>query len=221
MAYWVTMRRFCWLALSAAACLALGGCSSPDETTKKTLVSTAPKVEKTPDVFQATLETSKGPVVVEIHRDWAPIGVDHFYSLAKTGYYDGNRFFRVTRAYAQFGINGNPQTSSLWSTAYLPDDAVKQSNKKGTLTYAHLGANNRTTQLFFNRKDNQDLDKSGFAPIGRVVTGMDVVDSLYDSYGDMPPRGQGPDPSKIEVQGNSYLEGHFPRLDFIKKVTIQ
>jgi peptidyl-prolyl cis-trans isomerase A (cyclophilin A) len=220
MAYWVSMRRLCWIALSAAACLALGGCSSPDET-KKSLVSTAPKVEKTPDVFQATFDTSKGPVVVEIHRDWAPVGVDHFYSLAKTGYYDGNRFFRVTRAYAQFGINGNPQTSALWSTANLPDDPVKESNKKGTLTYAHLGANNRTTQLFFNRKDNKDLDKSGFAPIGKVVTGMEIIDSLYDSYGDMPPRGQGPDPSKIEVQGNSYLEAHFPRLDYIKKVTIQ
>jgi peptidyl-prolyl cis-trans isomerase A (cyclophilin A) len=220
MAYWVTMRRFCWLALSASACLALGGCSSPDES-KKNEPPKAATVEKTPDVFQAAFDTSKGSVVVEIHRDWAPIGVDHFYSLAKTGYYDGNRFFRVTRAYVQFGINGNPQTTGLWSTAYLPDDPVKQSNKKGTLTFAHLGANNRTTQLFFNRKDNKDLDKSGFAPIGKVVTGMEIVDSLYDSYGDMPPRGQGPDPSKIEVQGNSYLESRFPRLDFIKKVTIQ
>jgi len=124
MPYWVTMRRICWL-----ACLALVGCSSPDET-KKPKVATP---EKTPDVFQATFDTSKGPVVVEIHRDWAPVGVDHFHSLAKTGYFDGNRFFRVTRAYAQFGINGNPQTSSLWSTAYLPDDPVKQSNVKGTL----------------------------------------------------------------------------------------
>ena len=220
MAYWVTMRRSWWLALGAAACLALGGCSSADDS-KKAEAPKAAKVEKTPDVFQATFDTSKGPVVVEFHRDWAPVGVDHFYSLAKTGYYDGARFFRVTRAYAQFGINGNPQTTALWSTAYLPDDPVKQSNRKGTLTFAHLGANNRTTQLFFNRKDNKDLDKSGFAPIGKVVTGMEVVDSLYDSYGDMPPRGQGPDPSKIEVQGNSYLESRFPRLDFIKKVTIQ
>ena len=220
MPYWVTMRRICWLALSAAACLALTGCSSPDEP-KKSEPPKAALPEKTPDVFQATFDTSKGPVVVEIHRDWAPVGVDHFYSLAKTGYFDANRFFRVTRAYAQFGINGNPQTTSLWSTAYLPDDPVKQSNVKGTLTYAHLGANNRTTQLFFNRKDNKDLDKSGFAPIGKVTSGIEVLESLYDSYGDMPPRGQGPDPSKIELQGNSYLESHFPRLDSIKKLTIQ
>ena len=127
----------------------------------------------------------------------------------------------MTKAYAQFGINGNPQTTGLWSTANLPDDPVKQKNVKGTLTYAHLGANNRTTQLFFNRKDNKDLDKSGFAPIGKVVSGMEVLERLYDSYGDMPPRGQGPDPSKIEQQGNSYLESRFPRLDYIKKLTIQ
>lgn len=214
------MSRSWWLLLPAAACLALGACSSSDQS-NPTQPHKEAKVEKTPDVFQAAFDTSKGPVVVEIHRAWAPIGVDHFHSLAKTGYFDGNRFFRVTRAYAQFGINGVPQTTALWSTAYLPFDPVKQSNVKGTLTYAQLGVNNRTTQLFFNRKDNKDLDKSGFAPIGKVVSGMELVEGLYDSYGDMPPRGQGPDPSKIEVQGNSYLEGRFPRLDYIKKVTIQ
>jgi peptidyl-prolyl cis-trans isomerase A (cyclophilin A) len=214
------MSRSWLIALSAASSLVLGACSAPDES-KKVQALKVEKVERTPEVFRATFETSKGPVVVEIHRDWAPIGVDHFYSLAKTGYFDANRFFRVTRAYAQFGINGVPQTTALWSTAYLPFDPVKQSNVKGTLTYAQLGVNNRTTQLFFNRKDNKDLDKSGFAPIGKVVSGMEAVEGFYDSYGDMPPRGQGPDPSKIEVQGNSYLEGRFPRLDYIKTVTIQ
>ena len=201
--------------------MALGGCSPAGDEKKAETKKELRKVEKTPDVFNATFDTSKGSIVVEIHRDWAPVGVDHFYTLAKTGYYDGNRFFRVTKAYAQFGINGNPQTTALWSTANLPDDPVKQKNVKGTLTYAHLGANNRTTQLFFNRKDNRDLDKSGFAPIGRVTSGLEVLDALYDSYGDMPPRGQGPDPSKIEVQGNSYLESRFPRLDFIKRLTVQ
>jgi peptidyl-prolyl cis-trans isomerase A (cyclophilin A) len=160
-------------------------------------------------------------VVIEVHRDWAPHGVDHFFNLIQTGFYDGVRFFRVTHSYVQFGINGNPTTNGLWSTAYLPDDPVKQSNVKGTLTFAHLGANNRTTQLFFNMKNNKDLDKQGFAPIGKVITGMDVVESLYSAYGDMAPRGQGPDPSKIEVQGNAYLDAKFPRLDYIKKATIQ
>jgi len=167
------------------------------------------------------LDTSKGAVEVEVHRDWAPIGVDHFYALVKLGYYNDNRFFRVTRNYAQFGINGDPKVNGLWSMAFMPDDPVKQSNVKGTLTYAHLGANNRTTQLFFNLRDNKDLDKAGFAPIGKITTGMHVVEGLYSSYGDMPPRGQGPDPSKIETQGNAYLESRFPRLDFIQRAAIR
>jgi peptidyl-prolyl cis-trans isomerase A (cyclophilin A) len=215
------MRRTWWLAVSAAVGLALGGCSSPGESKKAEAPKAAPKVEKTPDVFQAVFDTSKGQVAVEVHRDWAPAGADHFYVLLKTGYYDGARFFRVTHNYVQFGINGDPGTNGLWSTAYLPDDPVKQSNVKGTLTFAHLGANNRTTQLFFNMKNNQDLDKQGFAPIGKVIAGMDVVETLYSAYGDMAPRGQGPDPSKIEVQGNTYLDAKFPRLDYINKATIQ
>jgi peptidyl-prolyl cis-trans isomerase A (cyclophilin A) len=219
------MRRTWWLAVSAAVSVVLTGCSSPDESKKEAAPdpkgTPAAKVEKTPDVFQAVFDTSRGQVAIEIHRDWAPIGVDHFYSLIKTGYYDGNRFFRVTRNYVQFGISGDPKISGLWSTARLPDDKVKQSNVKGTLSFAHLGANTRTTQLFFNMKNNKDLDKQGFAPIGKVITGMDVVERLYSAYGEMAPRGQGPDPSKIEVQGNPYLDAKFPRLDYIKKATIQ
>ena len=215
------MRRLWWLAASVAVSLALGGCSSSDESKKAEVPKPAAKGEKTPDVFHAVLDTSRGQVVIEVHRDWAPRGVDHFFNLIQTGFYNGVRFFRVTHSYVQFGINGNPTTNGLWSTAYLPDDPVKQSNVKGTLTFAHLGANNRTTQLFFNMKNNKDLDKQGFAPIGKVITGMDVVESLYSAYGDMAPRGQGPDPSKIEVQGNTYLEAKFPRLDYIKKATIQ
>lgn len=213
------MRKILVVAVSAM----LIGCSSPDESKKAAAPKPAPKVEKTPEVFQTVFDTSKGTVVIQVHRDWAPIGVDHFYSLIQTGFYDGVRFFRVTRNYAQFGINGDPSTNGLWSTARLPDDKVKvkQSNVKGTLTFAHLGANSRTTQLFFNMKDNKDLDKQGFAPIGKVIEGMDVVERLYSSYGEMAPRGQGPDPSKIEVQGNGYLDAKFPRLDYIKKATIR
>jgi cyclophilin family peptidyl-prolyl cis-trans isomerase len=211
------MRKILWLAVGAT----LIGCSSPDDSKKATAPKPAPKAEKTPDVFQTVFDTSKGKVVIEVHRDWAPIGVDHFYSLIQTGFYDGVRFFRVTHAYVQFGISGDPATNGLWSTARLPDDKVKQSNVKGALSFAHLGANSRTTQLFFNMKNNKDLDKQGFAPIGKVIEGMDVVERFYSSYGEMAPRGQGPDPSKIEVQGNGYLDAKFPRLDYINKATIR
>jgi peptidyl-prolyl cis-trans isomerase A (cyclophilin A) len=127
----------------------------------------------------------------------------------------------VRNSIVQFGINGDPKLNRLWSTTNLPDDPVKEKNVKGTLTYATTGANGRATQLFFNLRDNRQLDKQGFAPIGRVTEGMDVVESLYSSYGDWPPRGQGPDPAQMESQGNEYLTSHFPRLDFIKKATIQ
>ena len=150
MAYWGTMRRTWWLAVSAAVGLALGGCSSSDEGKKAEAPKAAAKVEKTPDVFQAVFDTSKGKVVVEVHRDWAPVGVDHFFSLLQTGYYDGDRFFRVTHNYVQFGINGDPQTNGLWSTARLPDDKVKQSNVKGTLTLRAPGCRIRAPRSCFS-----------------------------------------------------------------------
>ena len=208
------MRR-CWGVMLVAALI---GCSPA----KKEEPKAAAKEEPTPEVFQVKLDTSKGPVVVEIHRDWAPRGVDHFYTLVKTGFYDGDRFFRVVRnSIVQFGINGDPKLNRLWSTANLPDDPVKEKNVKGTLTYATTGPSGRATQLFFNLRDNRALDKQGFAPIGRVTSGMDVVESWYGSYGDWPPRGQGPDPALIAVEGNEYLTSHFPRLDYIRKATVQ
>lgn len=215
------MRGTCGMPLAAAACLMLAGCSPPNET-KKEEAPAAAKKGRAPDVYQVNLDTSKGAVVIEVHRDWAPIGADHFHTLVKTGFYDGNRFFRVVRNFVvQFGINGDPKTNQLWSNTNLPDDAVKESNVKGTLTYAALGPYTRGTQVFFNLKDNQTLDSRGFAPIGKVISGMDVVERFYSSYGDMPPGGQGPDPSKIDLQGNDYLASRFPRLDYIKKATIQ
>jgi len=208
------------MALGAALCLMFMACSPPNGSKKAE--APAAKEERVPDVFQVKLDTSKGPVEIEVRRGWAPRGADHFYSLVKTGFYDGNRFFRVVRNFVvQFGISGDPQLNVLWANTNLPDDPVKQSNVKGTLTYAHLGPNSRSTQLFINLKDNRSLDRQGFAPIGKVISGMDTVERLYSSYGEMAPRGQGPDPSQIEVRGNAYLEDHFARLDYINKATIQ
>jgi peptidyl-prolyl cis-trans isomerase A (cyclophilin A) len=208
--------------LIAAACSVLAGCSPSEPTAKKEAAAPAKK-ETAPDVFTVNLDTSKGPVAIEVHRDWAPIGADQFYSLVKTGFYDGDRFFRVVRNFVvQFGINGDPKANRLWANASLPDDPVTQHNRRGMVTFATAGPNTRSTQVFINLKDNSAaLDKSGFAPFGKVTTGMDVVDSFYNSYGDMAPRGQGPDATQIEVQGNEYLASHFPRLDYIKKATIQ
>ena len=210
----------------APALLALIGCSSTDETKKeepKKEAAAAPKQEQAPDVFKINLDTSKGAVVIEIYRGWGPIGVDHLYNLVKLGFYDGDYFFRYVKNFiVQFGINGDPKINNHWRDINLLDDPVKQSNVRGTLTYATSGPRTRSTQLFINLRNNQGLDKDGFTPLGKVVSGMDVVEKFYSSYGDMPDQGgQGPDSSKIEMQGNEYLTSHFPRLDFIKKATIQ
>jgi peptidyl-prolyl cis-trans isomerase A (cyclophilin A) len=208
-------------AVAAAVSLLLAGCSSAPEGRKEEAKKEAAKPENAPPTFHVKLETSKGDIEIEVTRDWAPKGADHFYTLVKTGFYDGGRFFRVRPGFVvQFGINGDPKTNRLWSTMNLQDDPVKESNTRGMVTYATAGPNTRTTQIFINLADNKRLDKDGFAPFGKVTKGMEVVESFYSGYGEMAPRGQGVDTDKLEQQGNPYLEGKFPRLDYIRKATV-
>lgn len=174
-----------------------------------------------PDSFMVRFETSRGPFVVQAVRAWAPHGVDRFHYLVRHGFYDGVRFFRVVPGFvAQFGIHGDPAVSAVWRERRIPDDSVKQSNQLGFLTFASSGANSRTTQLFINRRDNRRLDAMGFAPIGRIVEGQAAADSLYEGYGEGPPRGAGPEQSLITSVGNVYLERAFPRLDSIVRARI-
>jgi peptidyl-prolyl cis-trans isomerase A (cyclophilin A) len=218
------MSRQIAFALAVAAALGLAGCLPSTETKKEEKPApAAARQEPVPGVYHVQLDTSKGLIDLEIHRDWAPRGADHFYELAHAGFFNDARFFRVVRDFVvQFGINGDPQTNQMWASAMLPDDPVKEHNVKGTLTFAMRGPNTRSTQLFINLSDNRkSLDGHGFAPIGKVTAGMEVVESLYSFYGDMPPMGQGPDPDLIQRQGTPYLESRFPRLDFIKKAVIR
>jgi len=200
--------------LSAIACLSLTGCSG----------STQPSQggAHAPDLYKVNLDTSKGAVVIEVHRDWAPLGADRFYELVKSGYFDGARFFRVLPGFmAQFGIAADPKTTAKWKDANLQDDPVKQSNTAGMVTFATAGPNTRTTQMFINTADNARLDGQGFAPIGKVISGLDVVQNFYSGYGEGAPQGRGPDQGQTEAQGNAYLEKEFPQLDYIKKATVQ
>jgi len=168
-------------------------------------------------VFRVKFETSTGDFVIEVQRDWAPLGADRFYNLARSGYFDGARFFRVIAGFmAQFGIHGEPAVAALWRSQQIPDDPVKQSNTRGMITFATAGPNTRTTQLFINYADNSRLDGGGFAPFGRVVEGMEVVDRLYSAYGEGAPGGRGPDQGRIQAEGNAYLERGFPQLDYVK-----
>ena len=187
----------------------------------RALLNPAALNEQAPAVYKAKFDTSKGTFVIEVHRDWAPIGADRFYNLVKNGFYDDDRFFRVIQGFmVQFGINGNPQVSAQWENANLKDDPVTQSNKPGFITFATRGPNTRTTQVFINYNDNQRLDTMGFAPFGQVTLGMEVVQSLYSGYGEGAPRGAGPSQPRMQADGNAYLASQFPKLDYITKATI-
>jgi cyclophilin family peptidyl-prolyl cis-trans isomerase len=171
--------------------------------------------ETAPAVFRVNLDTSRGPVVIEVTRENAPIGADHFYNLVKAKYFDGARFFRVVPNFmAQFGIAAGPAVTKAWDVP-IQDDPVKTSNVRGTVTFAQTSApNSRSTQLFINFVDNAFLDGQRFAPFGKVVSGMENVDQIYS--GDR----ENPDQGRIQAEGNAYLEKEFPRLDYIKTARI-
>lgn len=208
----------CALALPAVAAAQGGGV----DLSKAKLKNPEAFTEKAPETFKAKFDTTKGAFVITVHRDWAPKGADRFYNLVKSGFYDDVRFFRVLDDFmAQVGMNGNPEVQAAWDRSRITDDAVKQSNKRGYATFATAGPNTRTTQFFINFKDNASLDKQGFAPFGEVTSGMDVVDQLYSGYGEGAPRGRGPDQGRIRAEGNAYLSKSFPKLDYIKKATIE
>ena len=173
--------------------------------------------ERAPNVFKARFDTSAGVFVVEVHADWAPRGADRFYNLVKNGYYDGCRFFRVVPGFmVQFGINGDPAIQRNWTDATITDERVTQGNTRGFVTFAKSSEpNSRTTQLFINFTDNSRLNRQGFAPFGKVTMGMEVVDKIYSGYGEKP------DQERIEKEGNTYLTKNFPKLDYIKKATIE
>jgi peptidyl-prolyl cis-trans isomerase A (cyclophilin A) len=187
----------------------------------RALLNPAALTEQAPPLYKAKFDTTKGTFVVEVHRDWAPIGADRFYNLVKNGFFDEDRFFRVVEGFmVQFGINGNPQVSAQWQNADIKDDPVTQSNKPGFITFATRGPNTRTTQVFINYADNHGLDSQGFAPFGQVTVGMNVVQSLYSGYGEGAPRGAGPSQPRMQSEGNPYLVSQFSKLDYITKATI-
>jgi cyclophilin family peptidyl-prolyl cis-trans isomerase len=202
------------------ASVALAGQAANLEKMSK-LRNPAALTEQAPATFNANFDTSKGVFVITVHRDWAPNGADRFYNLVKNGFYDDVRFFRVIDGFmAQFGIHGIPAVATAWTNANIKDDPGKQSNKRGFVTFATRGPNTRTTQLFINFGDNAGLDKQGFSPFGEVTKGMDVVDKIYNGYGDGAPRGRGPDQGRVQSEGNAYLAKDFPKLDYIKTATI-
>lgn len=177
---------------------------------------------KAPETFKVQFNTTKGKFTIEVTRSLAPNGADRFYNLVRSGYFTDVAFFRVVSGFmCQFGIHGDPNVSARWREAAIPDDPVKGSNTRGTITFATAGPNTRTTQLFINFGDNTQLDGQGFAPFGKVVQGMDVVDKIYSDYGDAAQfGGHGPDQGRIQQEGNTYLKKEFPNLDYIRSATV-
>src|SRR5690606_19626289 len=176
---------------------------------------------KAPETFKVRFETTKGPFTVEVTRSLAPNGADRFYNLVRGGYFDDIALVRVVKGFVcQFGIHGDPEVSKVWRGAQIPDDPVKGSHTRGTITFETGGPSTRATQLFINYVDNARLDSMGFAPFGKVVEGMDVVDKFNGEYGEGAPMGRGPDQSRIQYEGNAYLKKSFPNLDYIQSATL-
>ena len=178
---------------------------------------------RAPDTVTTDILTSRGTITVELLREWAPHGVDRFYNLARAGYFDDSRFYRVVYAFvAQFGIAGDPAIARLWSQQKIRPDSARTPNARGTIAYAQSKPTDRTTNLFINLANNPSLDSLGFVPIGRVVQGMEVADSLYARYGEMtmadPPFGDG---KRLYRESNKYMDAEYPKLDRILKVTIR
>jgi cyclophilin family peptidyl-prolyl cis-trans isomerase len=140
--------------------------------------------EHAPERYRVRIETTQGEFVLEVHRDWAPIGADRFYNLVRSGFYDDSRFYRVTARFTQFGIPGDPAVAEVWRNQTIKDDPVRQSNVRGAFAFAMTGPDTRTTQIYICKTDMSSQDKDGFAPLGTVVDGMDTVDKLYSGYGE-------------------------------------
>ena len=209
--------------IAAGVAVAVVSAGAEQAAARKSLLNPAGLKETAPATFNVKFDTSVGAFVVQVTRAWAPNGADRFFNLVKNGFYDEARFFRaIPNFMVQFGIHADPKVSAVWRNAQIPVDPVKQSNKRGFVTYA-MGAkpDTRTTQVFINFRDNTNLDAMGFAPIGQVVTGMDVVDKINTMYGEGAPRGKGPDQGRIQTEGNAYLIKSFPKLDYVKTATVE
>lgn len=216
-----------WFHFVALFCVSFAGCTVSDRGRVESSVLLNPNAlamnRRAPEVFKVRLQTSKGAIIIEAHRAWAPYGVDRFYNLVSAGYYDQARFFRVIQGrWAQFGINGDPQVANLWRVRYIPDDPASESNVRGTLAFAFAVPNGRSTQVFINLRDNAAThDREPFVPFGKVIAGMEIADALNGEYGESAGGGiRGGKQDSIFQGGNRYIEQHFQRLDFIKRAVL-
>jgi len=194
-----------------------GGSSSTTSQAPDALLSPSKLTATAPATYDAVFHTSAGDFTITVHRSWAPLGADRFYNLVKNGFYDGQRIFRVVPGFVvQWGISPYPEVSAAWQDATIKDDPVTQHNDRGTITFATSGPDSRTTQVFVNLADNRSLDSMGFAPFGKVTSGMDTFGKLYSGYADQPT----PHQQEMSEQGEDYFKQSWPKLDTITSATI-
>jgi homoserine O-acetyltransferase len=176
-----------------------------------------------PETYRVRVDATKGVFIMEVTRALAPLGADRFYHLVESGFYDNSRFFRtVPDRFVQFGIAGDPAIAQIWRKAEFPDDKESASNARGWFAFAMTGPGARTTQIYICTNDSMKRqDGDGFAPFGRVVEGMDVVDALYSGYGERSGGGmRAGHQDKLFEEGNAYLDREFPLLDRLTRAQI-
>lgn len=202
--------------------LCLTGCAGQKQVSALLNPASPEWTQQAPERFVVRMETSKGDFELSLTRNFAPIGADHFYNLVRLGYYNDARFHRVVPGFiVQFGLAGKSELSQIWMNQPIADDANKISNTRGTIAFAFTEPGTRTTQLYINMVDNSRLDAQGFAPLGHVTKGMEVVDKLYSGYGENSGGGvRRGNQSKIVAKGNAYLDREFPKLDRILRAYI-
>jgi cyclophilin family peptidyl-prolyl cis-trans isomerase len=212
--------------LSAIACLLSLAAAQSTGPAERARALRDPKnslwTQPAPEVYRVLIKTTKGNITLEVTRALAPRGADRFYHLVEVGFYNDSRFYRViTGRFAQFGIAGDPAIAKIWQNERFPDDPVKDTNVRGTFAFAMTGPDARTTQIYVNTGDQSRLDAMGFAPFGKVVEGMDVVDSLYAGYAEQSGGGmRAGHQGKLFDEGNAYLDREFPLLDKLLRAEI-
>jgi peptidyl-prolyl cis-trans isomerase A (cyclophilin A) len=198
----------------------LKGSACVDATFNPALLDPSKIGDNAPEKFKVKFTTKKGEFVAEFTRAWAPIAADRFYNLVKIGYYNEDAFYRVDDSQAEFGVHGNPEVSAVWMGMKLKDDPNKQSNDRGTIAFPRPYPNSRWAPVVIHTKDNRDLNQVGYAPFGKVIQGMNVVDSLSKNAGEGAPGSKPPDMDKLVHGGNAFLRANYPQMDFLTGVSL-
>ncbi|HMJ55975.1 MAG TPA: peptidylprolyl isomerase, partial [Polyangiaceae bacterium] len=198
----------------------LKGSACVDATFNPALLDPSKIGDNAPEKFKVKFTTKKGEFVAEFTRAWAPIAADRFYNLVKIGYYNEDAFYRVDDSQAEFGVHGNPEVSAVWMGMKLKDDPNKQSNDRGTIAFPRPYPNSRWAPVVIHTKDNRDLNQVGYAPFGKVIQGMNVVDSLTKNAGEGAPGSKPPDMDKLVHGGNAFLRANYPQMDFLTGVSL-